>query len=89
MRSLKAIMNDENRAWKELCDIDEDIMTYEIRIADISKIPVDCPTKERDIEGYRRMIGDCLIKREAAVEMLNHRRDELRYYFTELMGPKM
>lgn len=85
MRSLMAIMNDEDCAWKELCNIDDDIMTYEIRIADISKIPVDCPAKERDIDGYRRMLSDCLVKREAAVETLNRRRDELRWYFTELM----
>lgn len=85
MRSLKAIMNDEDRAWKELHDIDNEIMTYDIRIADITKIPVSCPAKEYDIEECERIRSEYLIKREAAVEMLNRRRDELREYFGELI----
>lgn len=85
MRSLKAIMNDENCAWRELCSIDDEILSYEQHIADIHAIPVDCPGKERDIEGYNRMRRECLIRREAAVEILNCRRDELREYFRELM----
>lgn len=85
MRSLKAIMNDENKAWKELCDIDDDILSYERHIADIRAIPVDCPSKDRDIEKHSLKLGECLCKREAAVEILNLRRNELREYFTELM----
>lgn len=86
MRSLKAIMDDEHYAWRELCSIDDDLMSYEMHIADINKIPVNCPAKERDIEEYRRMLSDSLNKREAAVENLNRRRDELRKYFNELMN---
>ena len=85
MRSLKAIMDDENLAWRELCAIDDDIMTYEIRIADINKIPVDCPAKERDIEEYARMRNECLGKRLFAIDTLACRREELREYFRELM----
>lgn len=85
MRSLKAIMDDENQAWRELCSIDDDIMSYERHLADIRAIPVDCPGKVRDIEGYTRLCRDCYAKREVAVEILNRRRDELREYFTELL----
>lgn len=86
MRSLKAIIDDENYAWRELCSIDDEIMSYERHIADIRAIPTDCPAKERDIEGYNRMLRDCLVRREAVVEILNRRRDELHEYFRELMG---
>lgn len=85
MRSLKAIMDDEHYAWRELCAIDDDILSYERHIADIRAIPVDCPSKERDIEEYSRMIGDYLCKREQASNTLHRRRDEMRWYFTELM----
>lgn len=85
MRSLKAIMDDENYAWRELCSIDDEIMSHERHIADIRAIPTDCPAKERDIERYNRMLCDCLCKREAAVEILNIRRNELREYFREFV----
>lgn len=85
MRSLKAIMAEENRAWNEVCALDNRIRSCEQQLADIRANPIECPAKERDLEDCLRAERDYLCEREAAVEILNHKRDELRGYFAELM----